>query len=631
MRAFALSVALAGALFNASLSSQQLHPDELKLKPRIDKAIAEGVEVLLDAQLRDGSFGITHDHVGGQTALCAYALLKCGVASTHPALQRAFAYLDNIVPNRTYAVGCMLLAYSATGKPEHKARLRELLAIMVSFQHKFGTYGYPHNAPDLSNTQYAALGLWAANKAGLKVPTTLWDKLAKGTLAHQEAFHMAKVRITGRTGVGQREIAGFQYRANGAKTANNATGTMTTAGISILKICEIGLGKKLKGKARKEFNRAMEAGLSWLDLNFSVKSDQKPKSRGGKWLLYYLYGMERVGGLTRREQFGDHWWYVDGAKEILGRQKNGNWGQLYDTCFALLFLRRATITAPMTGSGASAGATRHLFSAGGAGDDIELRAAGQQPLMIYIQTFGEPLLSQHTDFGLRILRVEYLSGDQVLGQLASDPTKGWTELETFVHRHPALPHGKHTITARVIALDPSSPPGEIGKTITINSKPMEVRIRDVVEPWMTGLAEMQKDNELKGMKFQVTGSSQPKNAAKAADGLTHTHWLADAGDQAPTLTFTFEDPVKTRWMVLTQPLQKRDDINRMGLIRQVEVSCNGKRPFLVDLHPNPLAPTEFKLPKTLRVRTMTVTVKKRGGKPGLPVGFAEIVLEGKRK
>ena len=70
---------------------------------------------------------------------------------------------------------------------------------------------------------------------------------------------------------------------------------------------------------------------------------------------------------------------------------------------------------------------------------------------------------------------------------------------------------------------------------------------------------------------------------------------------------------------------------RMGLIRQVEVSCNGKRPFLVDLHPNPLAPTEFKLPKTLRVRTMTVTVKKRGGKPGLPVGFAEIVLEGKRK
>ena len=112
--------------------------------------------------------------------------------------------------------------------------------------------------------------------------------------------------------------------------------------------------------------------------------------------------------------------------------------------------------------------------------------------------------------------------------------------------------------------------------------------------------------------------------------MTHTHWLSDKTDKTPTLTFEFDDPIKTRWLILTQPLQKRDDINRMGLIRQVEVSCNGKKPFLIDMHPNPLAATEFKMSKTYRVRTMTVKIRKRGGKPGLPVGFAEIVLEGKR-
>jgi hypothetical protein len=610
--------------------AQKIHPDEIKLKPTIDKAIGDGVESLFDAQLRDGSWGVTHDHVGGQTALCAYALLKCGVPISHPSLQRAFGFLDGITPTRTYSVGCMLLAYGATDNPDHKARMRELLAIMVRFQHKHGTYGYPHNAPDLSNTQYAALGLWAANKSGLKVPPQLWDRLAKGTIAHQEAFRMAKVTITNRTGVSQREVAGFQYRANGSKTANNATGTMTTAGVSILKICEIGLGKKLKGKARKEFNRAMEAGLSWLDVYFSVKSDQKPKARGGQWLLYYLYGMERVGGLTRREQFGEHWWYVDGAKEVLRRQKNGGWGKAYDTCFALLFLRRATITAPMTGAGAGGGRTRHLFAAGREGDDVLLRAAGQQPLILYIEKFGKFLLDQHAQHGLRVLRVEYMKGDQVLGQLAADPTKAWTSIETFIHRHPALPHGSHTITAKIIAIDPQAPPGVLDKTVTIESQPMEVRIRDVIEPWMEGLANMQKENELKGKKFKVTSSSQPKNAAKAADGLTHTHWLSDKTDKTPTLTFEFDDPIKTRWLILTQPLQKRDDINRMGLIRQVEVSCNGKKPFLIDMHPNPLAATEFKMSKTYRVRTMTVKIRKRGGKPGLPVGFAEIVLEGKR-
>jgi hypothetical protein len=287
----------------------------------------------------------------------------------------------------------------------------------------------------------------------------------------------------------------------------------------------------------------------------------------------------------------------------------------------------------MTGASASHGMSRHLFAAGQEGDDIEFRAAGQQPLILYIQSFGKYLLDEHQPYGLRILRVEYLMGDQVLGQLAADPTKAWHNIETFVHRHPALPHGVHTIEARVIAIDPKSPPGEIGKTVTIKSKPMEVNIRDVLEPWMQGLAKMQKSNQIKGQKFKATASSQMKkrDAAKAADGLNHTHWLCEPQDKAPTLTLEFKDSIKTRWLILTQPLQKRDDINRMGLIRQVEVSCNGKKPFKVDMHANPLAATEWKLPKTMRIHTMTLKIVSRGGKPGLPVGFAEVVLEGKRK
>ena len=375
---------LAAVLSAPALTAQQIHPDELKLKPEIDTAIADGVETLFNAQLRDGSWGVVGDQVGGQTALCAYALLKCGVPMSHPALERAFGLLDNVTPTRTYSTGCMLLAYGATADPEHESRMRELLAIMLRFQHKHGTWGYPHNAPDLSNTQYAALGLWSANKAGLKVPREAWQDLVEGTLAHQEAFHMVEVGIAGRTGVGQREVAGFQYRANGSKKANNGTGTMTTAGVSILKICEIGLGKKLRGKPRKRLARALEAGLSWLDVNFSVKRDQKPEGRGGKWLLYYLYGMERVGGLTRREQFGDHRWYVEGAKEVLDRQKEGGWGSPYDTCFALLFLRRATMAGPMTGGGAGGGRSRHLFAAGQAGDDIEFCGAGKNCLLRWL-------------------------------------------------------------------------------------------------------------------------------------------------------------------------------------------------------------------------------------------------------
>ena len=69
----------------------------------------------------------------------------------------------------------------------------------------------------------------------------------------------------------------------------------------------------------------------------------------------------------------------------------------------------------------------------------------------------------------------------------------------------------------------------------------------------------------------------------------------------------------------------------MGLVREIEVSLNGKKPFKVDMHPNPPAATEFELKKTTKVRSITIKVASRGGKPGLPVGFSEIVLEGKRK
>lgn len=631
MRALVPAVSAAALALACSLPAQKVHPDEFKLKPQIDKAIAEGVESLLDAQIRDGSWGVVDGQLGGQTGLCTYALLKSGVSPDHPALQRAFGFLDSVEPVKTYSVGCMLLAYGASGKPEHKAKLRELLATMLRIQAKQGTWGYPHGAPDLSNTQYAALGLWAANKAGLKVPPEAWKSLIEGTMAHQEAYHLVEVGITGRTGVAKREVAGFQYRANGAKDNKNATGTMTTAGVSILKICEIGLGKKLRKQERKDLNRALNAGLGWLEAHFSVKQDQRPGQRGGRWLLYYLYGMERVGGLAQQEQFGAHWWYVEGAPEVLRRQKNGSWGRVYDTCFALLFLRRATKLGPTTGSGGAV-ASRHLFSAGEKGDDIQLRGAGQQPLMLYLKGFGTLLQEAHKQYGLRVMRVEYLENGRVIGQVAGDPLRAWNKNDTFLHRCTALSHGLHKIKARVVLVDPKVPTGEANETETIESREMDVRIRDVIEPWMQGLAEMQKGNELKGKKYKVTATSNPNTAGHAADGQTHTSWLCEKGDREAMLTFEFDEPVKARRLLLTQPFQRREDIERMGLIRRIEVRINKeKRPIQIDLHPNPLAPTDHQFKKPKRVRKMTVKVITRGGKPGLPVGFAEIVLEGKRK
>ena len=73
----------------------------------------------------------------------------------------------------------------------------------------------------------------------------------------------------------------------------------------------------------------------------------------------YLYGLERVGDLQRRNLIGGHNWYVEGATELVKDQKaDGHWTdfthepkELIGTCFALLFLDRATLGLAVTGPG----------------------------------------------------------------------------------------------------------------------------------------------------------------------------------------------------------------------------------------------------------------------------------------
>jgi hypothetical protein len=61
----------------------------------------------------------------------------------------------------------------------------------------------------------------------------------------------------------------------------------------------------------------------------------------------FTYSLERTGVLYGTEAFGPHEWYPEGATLLLKAQgANGSWQHkdrvVWDTCFAILFLRRAT-------------------------------------------------------------------------------------------------------------------------------------------------------------------------------------------------------------------------------------------------------------------------------------------------
>jgi hypothetical protein len=124
-------------------------------------------------------------------------------------------------------------------------------------------------------------------------------------------------------------------------------GSMTTSGVAAMVICKDALEATGHWKAvQKKGDQSIRDGCAWLAHNFTVRTNP---GRGGIWHYYYLYGLERAGVLAIVREFGKHNWYVEGVKYLLGAQGGGgawpgtgNCSELSNTCFALLFLKRAT-------------------------------------------------------------------------------------------------------------------------------------------------------------------------------------------------------------------------------------------------------------------------------------------------
>lgn len=650
LRAAAIGLYVGAVVSSTILAQSPIPAEEVALKPQIDEAIADGVEALIDAQHRDGSWGLHGNMVGGKAGLAAYTLLKCGVRREHPVLQRAFAYLDATEPEQTYAVACMMLAYVATGdKRRYRGRVDALLQKLLATQKNSGDWGYPKNRPDLSNVQYAALGLWSAHKFGLKVHEDVWVDLARAAMRYQEEIRRVKVPPEalppgrrGRTSTGSKlRVGGFGYLAKKGTKEGKPSGSMTTAGTSILEVCRIGLGSKLRGELRQELDASADAGRAWLAANFAV--DKNP-GKGG-WLYYYLYGLERVCSLSRVERLGTHSWYLEGARFLLEKQQGkGHWPGLdgVNTCFALLFLRRATaLKGPTTGGSGLALGDRHSFAAGGRRADLLLRGAGQQPLLLWIDRFGDAVIRRHEKHGIRVVDVSYARIGNVakgaepqileaLANIAADPTKVW-DSDTFLHRCAALPRGEHFVEARVTLVAADVEPGvamaaEEPPTETLVSPAMRVEVRDVFEPWMATAARLRRDNLLRGQAVEAVATSNQDGAPKVHDGVDGTAWVCATDDAAPSIELKLAAIVRAQRVLIAQPPVHVDDVPKFDRIVEVELRFNGSSKGLrYALDPDPCSLSELMLPKTLRLRSIAVIVTERKGATG-KAGFAEIGL-----
>ncbi len=289
--------------------------DDLSAKI-VRETIDGAVLYLKSTQLSGGGWTEADPHLGGISALCTLALLNAGVTPDDPHMARALAYLRKIDPTSSnvksnYVTSLQTMVFClADPKKDAKIILRNvrwLIKAQKTEGVRAGAWSYPDGAGDPSNSQFALLALHEAERAGMEIPDTTWDRA--------NAYWRKTQNMDGSWP--------YLYLPPSLERQNPGTGSMTCAGIvSMLIASEKSqpadarvAGEHLVPCKRQETDdsKRIRHGQRWMSQHFSVARNPGNK----EWLYYYLYGMERMGRMTSQRFIGEHDWFRAGTNQIV--------------------------------------------------------------------------------------------------------------------------------------------------------------------------------------------------------------------------------------------------------------------------------------------------------------------------
>ncbi|QDU54529.1 DUF4159 domain-containing protein [Aeoliella mucimassa] len=274
----------------------------------VTAAIDRGRDYLLREQSPRGTWNDSVGTPGGVTALATLALLNSGVDVDSVAMQKSLKYLRTSEFNGTYTVALQTMVLAAAEPKRDRAILERNVRWFEETQIKNGgnrgAWSYPGSGGDKSNSQFAVLALYEAQRAGIKVDPAVWALAAD---------------FWRRT---QNPDGSWEYGNN------PPSGSMTCAGIGGLVITSLAVDE---GDARvaagrvlccqqHEDDKHLEAALAWLGQHFSVERNPGPLAISESWHFYYLYGVERAGRLSARRLIGKSDWYREGAEYLVNHQ-----------------------------------------------------------------------------------------------------------------------------------------------------------------------------------------------------------------------------------------------------------------------------------------------------------------------
>jgi hypothetical protein len=371
----------------------------------IQRAIARGVAALKHGQESNGTWSFPQ-HTTGATALAGLTLLECDVPATDPAVLQAIKALRPATPELTdtYSLSLAILFLDRLGDPGDVPLIQSLAVRLLAGQDPLG--GWTYDCPPISKDEMRRLKTLIQNRRELVVrpnasttppkpgdrrslPREIQNQLrqinpkgqvARGdnsntkfaTLAlwvarrHGMPVESALARVEARFRTSQNGDGGWGYTLAVPGIQRQSFGTMTCAGLLGLAIGHTSANEALlhtepKGKdagpasaASRDLARdtSIRAGLMLLGGLIGRSMDEAGpvpwfNPRGDEY--YFLWALERVAVAYGLKTIGNKDWYAWGAEVLLTRQRphgawEGPYGESIDTCFALLFLRRANLS-----------------------------------------------------------------------------------------------------------------------------------------------------------------------------------------------------------------------------------------------------------------------------------------------
>lgn len=363
---------------------------DFDFRKRVAAAIRKGAAWVRSAIESDQSY--LQDRRGernygsGRLALALLALLHGHVAADDAVVVAGFAALRRRRIDDAYSLATALMAMeawhrrTALSERDRKVAARWLARLLTCVdprtdpaeQLRFNYTRGPRY--DTSLQQYGLLGMRAAQQIALPLPDGAFAAAARHLLSVQAAGGKSlEVRWTDaaqvRAVAGSADLPGAharRVRARGFAYQDGdepAFGSMTSAGVSGLLLARDGLrarsGRSGGGERAllRRIDDAVADGFGWLAENFSVRCNPGYAERADNHWSYWLYCLERcceLGGVARLQ--GRDWYYEGGLQLLHAQSAGGSFRaahpgtkRLDATCFAILFLSKASAPVPITG------------------------------------------------------------------------------------------------------------------------------------------------------------------------------------------------------------------------------------------------------------------------------------------